>query len=328
MRVFQIVSVLAIAILTWFVFKRKDGFQYIFGELSYVWSDLFIGFIQYVILFLVILMMPINWSAEAFKWQRVTGCLQKLTFADSLKSVLAGLAVGFFVSNRVGEFAGKSLMLEKSNFWKASVLAFYTSFAQVLTTALFGLLALMFFSELLDGIIPFNLHYISLAVFALIVFVLILVYFSMNKFTYIFRRLKRIYKQVDVLNQLRIGDKFYVLALSVFRFVIFTAQYILLLSLLGINLPLADAFLLIALLYLILMIIPTIALTELPARSTLLLMLLLAWSELSATELSDEPEVRVILASTLIWLINIALPAIIGAFFIPGFSIFKRKQSR
>ncbi|PLW92413.1 MAG: hypothetical protein C0592_10850, partial [Marinilabiliales bacterium] len=50
MRIFQIVSVLAIAILTWFVFKGKDGFQYIFGDLSFVWAELFSGFSQYLIL--------------------------------------------------------------------------------------------------------------------------------------------------------------------------------------------------------------------------------------------------------------------------------------
>ncbi|PLW94798.1 MAG: hypothetical protein C0592_01600, partial [Marinilabiliales bacterium] len=305
--------------------KGKDGFQYIFGDLSFVWAELFSGFSQYLILACVILMMLINWSAEAFKWQRITGSLQKLSFTESLKSVLAGLAVGFFVPNRVGEFAGKSLMLEKASFWKASVLAFYTSFAQLLTTGFWGLLALMFFSELLEGIIPFNLHYFSVAVFALIMIVLILVYFSLNRFTYIFKRLKRIYKQIDVLNQVRRSDKFYVLAFSFIRFIVFTSQYIILLALLEIKLPFSDAFLIISLMYLILMVLPTIALTELPARSALLFMLLSAWGELSNSGLPDALEVRVILASTLIWLINIAVPAIVGAFFIPGFSIFKRK---
>lgn len=327
MRIFQVFSVVALAVLTWFVFKNKDGFQYIFGDFSYVWSELFSKGSQYLILALVLIMMLINWSFEALKWKRVIRSIQRLSFAESFKSVLAGLAVGFFVPNRVGEFAGKSLMLEKSKFWKASVLAFYTSFAQLFTTAFWGMLSLILFSELISGLIPLNIHFISVAAVIVIIVLLLLVYFQLNRLSLVFRRFKRIYSQIVILNDLKVSDKFYVLGMSFIRFFVFTSQYIILLYLLGISLPIVDAFLVISMLYLVLMVMPTIALTELPARSTLLLLILIAWFDLNHLSQPDALELRIIIASTLIWLINIALPAIIGAFFIPGFSIFKRKKS-
>lgn len=327
MRIFQVFSVLILALLTWFVFKDKDGFQYIFGDFSNVWNELFSDWIQYLILFAVVLMMVLNWGVEALKWKRVTKPLQKLSLGESFKSVLAGLAVGFFIPNRVGEYAGKSLMLEKKFFWKASVLAFFTSFAQLFCTAFWGLLSLIFFSSLITSYLPVNIHAISIALFVLVIILLLLVYLRLDVITRLFRRFKKIQRQLEVLHELKMADKFYVLGMSFLRFFIFSFQYIILLTLLGISLPLIDAFLIIALLYVLLMIVPTIALTELPARSTLLLMLLVSWYDLQGMAQPDALELRIIIASTLIWLINIAGPAIFGAFFIPGFSIFKRKES-
>jgi len=327
MRIFQMLSVLTLAVLTWFVFRQKEGFQYIFGDLSYVWSDLFSGSTQYLMLLLVLFMMFLNWSAETMKWKRVALKLQKLSFGESLRSVLAGLAVGFFVPNRVGEYAGKALMLEKSNFWKASVLAFYTSYAQLFTTAFWGLVSLIFFRSELIFFFSVRLYLVSVSVLAVVLMVLLILFFYLDKISHLFRRRKRIYAQINVLSSLDFIDKLYVLAYSFMRFIIFSTQYIVLLLLLGIRMPFTDAFLIISLLYAVLMIMPTIAFTELPARSAVLLLILSAWVELTDGFYTDALELRVIIASTLIWLINIAAPAVIGAFFIPGFSIFKRKQA-
>lgn len=326
LRLFQLFSFLAVTGLSWLVFRNKPEFDTIFVDFTYVWNELIVETLHYFILSLVFLMMILNWSIEAFKWQLITRALYKLSFGKSLQSVLAGLALGFFVPNRVGEFAGKSLMLPKSEFWKASVLAIYTSVAQLFTTVFWGMLAFWIFSDLVSAFLPININAFAFALFLIVIAVLIIVYFKFEKISSVFSKFKKIYAQVSILEKINLKSKCYLLLLSFMRFFVFSLQYILLIHLLGVEIPLISSFLLISLLYLALMILPTIAITELPARSLIIVLLFSAWFDSQGLLLPDALGVKLILASTLIWLINIVMPALIGALFIPGFSIFYKKK--
>lgn len=326
LRLFQLFSFLVVAALSWLVFRNKSGFNTFVVDFIFVWDEFIVGILQYSILFLVFLMMIVNWSLEALKWKLISRNLQKLSFGKSLQSVLAGLAVGFFVPNRVGEFAGKSLMLPKSDFWKATVLAIYTSLAQLFTTVFWGMLAFWIFSDLVSVFLPINIKAFAFALFLIVVAVLIIVYLKFEKIANVFTRFKKLYEQISILEKISLKSKSYLLLLSFMRFFVFSLQYILLIYLLGIEVPLIASFLLISLLYLALMIIPTIAITELPARSLIIALLFSAWYDSQSLLLPEALEIKLILASTLIWLINIAMPALIGALFIPSFSIFYKKK--
>src|SRR5262245_18389218 len=57
-----------------------------------------------IILVAVVLLMFVNWSLEAVKWQRMLGRLEPIGFLRSLEAVFTGLTVSFFTPNRVGEY--------------------------------------------------------------------------------------------------------------------------------------------------------------------------------------------------------------------------------
>ena len=94
---------------------------YQFRRLSVDWQGYNMG--EYVrqntefdaLLFLLtILLMPINWSLETWQWLRLMRYKSPLSFRKAFSCVLAGISVSMFTPNRVGEFAGRLLLLSSN----------------------------------------------------------------------------------------------------------------------------------------------------------------------------------------------------------------------
>ena len=60
----------------------------------------------------VLLLIPINWAFEAWKWQRLAIKVESISFWEAYKGVLAGLALGNFTPMMLGDYAGKIAMLK------------------------------------------------------------------------------------------------------------------------------------------------------------------------------------------------------------------------
>ncbi len=64
---------------------------------------------------LLLLLIPLNWSFEAMKWQWLVRRLAPLRFGDALNGVLAGLSLGMALPGPLGDTAGRVLSLRASN---------------------------------------------------------------------------------------------------------------------------------------------------------------------------------------------------------------------
>ncbi|MDQ3190261.1 MAG: hypothetical protein M3Q58_01570, partial [Bacteroidota bacterium] len=95
--------------------------------------------------------------------------------------------------------------------------------------------------------------------------------------------------------------------LSSFRYLIFFLQFYILLLIFNIELQYTDAMILLPVIFLVISIIPSFAIVEWGVRGSAALFFISAVSANSS---------GILAAATLLWLINIALPAIIGAVFI------------
>ena len=60
------------------------------------------------------LLTPINWGFEALKWQILLRRVEKTTFWDAYRGVLAGLSLGFALPAQLGDTAGRVLSLRTS----------------------------------------------------------------------------------------------------------------------------------------------------------------------------------------------------------------------
>jgi hypothetical protein len=110
--------------------------------------------------------------------------------------------------------------------------------------------------------------------------------------------------------------------LSALRYLVFSSQFYLAILLMGLNFTAVQCILVIPVIYLVLAAIPTVALTELGVRGSVSVFLfgLVAGSGV----LDAEASLAVVSASTLIWLLNIAVPSLAGVLVIFRLKFFRR----
>jgi len=250
------------------------------------------AFIYWLIL---LLLMGLNFGVEALKWKLLIEKNNPISFIKSLRSVFVGQAFAFFTPNRIGEYAGRTLFLETGNKAKGVAQMAWTSYAQLLVTIIVGTVALFWnapFFPWLKWASPF------IAVVAIIVF-------------FYDRQWKGL---LGVLNKLQIPtqSKITLLALSFLRYGVFTFQYAWVAKMLGMEIPFWVLGSSIAVLFLFLSILPTISITELVVRGQLLLLIVAPWYP---------NELMIIVLSSLIWVVNFLIPAIIGACLLLGFRL-------
>ena len=101
------------------------------------------------------------------------------------------------------------------------------------------------------------------------------------------------------------------------RYLIFSTQFYLLLQIFGIDLSIPLCFLLIAMTYYVMSVVPTIAWMEIGVRGTI--------ATYFFSPVTIDP-ISVVNASITLWLINIVIPALIGCFFVFSFKLGKRRE--
>ncbi|NLL27495.1 MAG: hypothetical protein GX259_01750 [Bacteroidales bacterium] len=295
-------------------------------DIAYAIQILFSSFKSSALFAVVALLMPVNLYFEAMKWKKVASTVLEISLKRAYIAVLAGLSTGFILPNRIGEFAGKAMSLSKSEFWKGSVLAIFTSLTQLLITLLCGFCGIIYFAKYLNSCLGFKVFLLVFILSAISVFLIVFLYFNVQYLPVFFRKLKRVYETISVLKSISFKIKLKLLFLSFFRYFVFCGQNLLMLFLLDVNIPIIDAFFLLSLMYLILAAFPVFILTDLPIRVSALLVLVSAWFEINNIALPYGIEAKLIILSFVIWLINIVLPAIFGVLAINKFFISKKDK--
>jgi hypothetical protein len=241
----------------------------------------------------------LNWGLEAFKWKLLLVRLQPLSYLQAVRSVLAGVTTGVFTPNRAGEFGGRVLSLPPGIRIEASLLSFAGGLLQLLVTVLMALPAVC----LLES--TEQLQFRSFPVF----YVCMAVSIAGAALLWTFR------------NRIAPGAKKYyalfqgytlrrwiaVFGLSAARYLVFSIQFLLLLYGFGVYLPIGAACLSIPLVFFATTVIPTFALSEIGIRGTASLLFLGLYANDPAGILG---------ASFLLWIINVAFPALAGAVFV------------
>ena len=333
-KTYNILIRLAIVVLTFGflydqIFYRKD-FQSIiefFPEVS--------GSGRFSLLIaLTILLLPLNQFLEIIKWKYLIDKLEEVSLWTATKAVLTGISVSMFMPNRVGDYLGRVFVLKKADRLQAVLVTIVGSLSQLLTTILFGLVAVIFIYPFYwDLSEQFNLWvYSGLIVMALITgFTSVFAYVNFASFSDVIRRISgrfygRIKKYADVFALYDVKNLLVVLLLSILRYLVFSFQFWLLLQAFLVPINYLNAMVLIGLVYLMMTIIPTIALSELGVRGSVSLFIFSMFLEPFGlwTELVS---LGVVSASTVLWLINIAFPGVLGAIFVYSLRFFRKNNN-
>ncbi len=284
------VAILSFFYLVYSINKKIDQIDISFFKLKAI-SEQLIRFV------LLLFLMGLNWFIESIKWKFALKNIQKISLKTAISSVLAGISTGIFTPNRVGEFVGKIFFLEEDSREKAISVNIIASYSQLLVTILLGTFALLVASSSV---------LILVVVFLVVMYINItkIINWSINKLNISFLG------KVEFTNKTDLGILF---LFSLFRYLVFLVQFIVSLKLVGININLFVSIKSIAAYYLYLAAIPTYAWSELGVRGALAVKIF--------DTVTNNP-LQILSASSLLWIVNIALPALIGLFF-----LLKEKKS-
>lgn len=297
-----------IVVVTLFYIYHKLLIKNDFGQLLDLIQQR--GFNTYILL--ATLLMFINWLFEALKWRLLINPLEVITIQQSCKAVTAGIAISLFTPNRVGEFAGRVYYLKQADKIKATLLTFVGSAYQLFCTVVIGLTALGFWyankhdfpwlKTAAKTNFPAFLIGVMLALF------LVLIVKKKIKLP------KQLINYLAIFSTLQVSTHIKILLLSFARYLTFSLQFYLLLKWLGVTIDLLQGLQLIPIMFFLIAAIPTFALSELGVRGATAIFVLGAVSSDTA---------GILTASLLLWVINLALPALAGLLFVFDLNFFK-----
>lgn len=281
---------------------------------------------------IVVLLLPVNLLLESRKWQFLMQKLEKVSMMGAFKAVLAGISVSVFLPNRVGDYLGRVFILKKADRLQATLATILGSMAQLLTTVLFGLLSAAFFLDhWINQDNSLNRWIFAGLLFSIVMVSAILVFAFLNfsVFSVLLKKTSgRAYKKIahyaEVFSWYSARELFYVLWISVLRYLIFSMQFFLLLRIFQIHIGYLHAMMVIGFIYLLMSIIPTIALSEIGVRGSVSIY---AFGLFFGTTIPGALAGQIVTASSALWLLNLALPSLSGLFFIFKLRFFRNNKS-
>ena len=285
-----------------------------------------------ILLLLVLLLIPVNLLLESYKWKLLIAKLEQVSLWNALKAVLAGISVSMFMPNRVGDYLGRVFILKKANRIQATLITMLGSMAQYLTTLLFGTIAVVIF--IYRWLIQYHLMNIwaysgIILTTVFVMAVLIFAYLNFSVFSLIMRKISgrvyfRVERYVDVFSRYKTDLLLKVLLLSIFRYFVFSFQFFVLLRMFEIRIGYAEAMIIISIIYLVMSIIPTIALSELGVRGSVSLYVFGLYY--GGASLPDYKMEQIVAASSVLWFLNLAIPAMLGVLFIFKLKFFRNNH--
>ena len=263
----------------------------------------------------VILMMFLNWLVEALKWRYMISKIENISIMTAYRAVFTGITVSTFTPNRIGEYGGRVFCLDKGDRIKAVFITVLCSMSQLLVTILYGSISLfILFDEIL-----IDKTFLSVSLLILLNLFLLFSYFNIShiiNFLGKFKLIKSFKKYLEVLVMYNYKDLIIAFIYSNTRYFIFSLQFIILLHVFGINISFMDAILSVMLIFFFITITPTITIAEIGVRGSVAIFVL---------GLFSSNDIAILSSTTLLWLINLIIPAIIGSFFIFSLKFFRSK---
>ena len=274
-----------------------------------------IGFSSKLIPFLILVFIFqfSNWILEAIKFKILLPSKERLPFFMILKAVYVGNLTALITPKRMGNFIGRSMILKKYTN-KIVVSTISGNFIQLFTTLLMAFSSFLYLSifkieniYLLDSFITelIILYGIVLIIFNFLVF--------NNQWYSIINKIipiEFLNQQVNYLRSISSKKRFYVIMISILRFLVFIFQYYILFNGLMLSFDFLETTILISLLFGIVTFLPSLAPGNLGTREAISILLL------GGTIVS----IKFSIISFLVWFFNVAISGFIG-----GLVLFYKK---
>lgn len=247
-------------------------------------------------------MSLINWLLEIKKWQTLASHLQPISFFQAFRQSLSSHTLSLITPFKAGEYGGKALYFPKYLRKRILLLNFIGNVAQLFVTLLFGIVGLVFFLKSYD--VKVNVYKIR-RIGYLVAFLIVSLFAGVklggrNKAGYY-------QKAVSFFSKMTWQTKGKTIALSFLRYLVFSHQFYLLLILFRIDVPYETAMLFIFTMYFLATLLPVFSLFDFVIKGSIAIYLF---------AFLGVDEVKIITISTLMWVLNFAIPAMFGSYFV------------
>ena len=252
---------------------------------------------------LCIALLFVNVLLECGKWYLLTNMVEPISYPKALSSYLAGVAFSIITPNRIGDYPGRILFLGRNNTFRYVNVSVLGIMSQLSAIFLFGLCGLIYYNVAFPSLVA----RLALGLCLVANIGIAIVYWQFEnllpKLANV-RLLKKYIIYARSLSRVNARRQTTILTLSILRFGVFTAQYLFLLRWMNVEVPLAEGFIIAALFFWVMAVIPSVALSELGVRGNVSLYLFHNFS----------PNTVGVLGATMgIWLLNLILPSIFGS---------------
>lgn len=259
--------------------------------------------IHYFLLSTVFVLMFLNWLLESYKWKFSLHNILPINILLAYKTVLAGTTFAIISPNRAGEPFGRVSLLAPQFRQAATGAGILCSIAQFTATVLAGFVALPIFLHE-KGIItsPITLIVITISLSSII----LVIYFNTYRLGVLFSKIpyiKKFTSFITYFESITIKDAGILLVYSLIRYSVFIIQFYFILAVFEIQLNLFQTFTAVGMIYFVTTLIPTTTLAELGVRCS---------SSVYFIGMYTNNTSHIVLASLLLWIINLSLPAIVG----------------
>jgi hypothetical protein len=276
-------------------------------------------------LWLVLLLMPLNWGIEARKWQLALQPIGGIAYRNAFQAVFTGTTMACFTPNRMGEYLGRILYIKEGQRIRSIALTMACSIAQLMVTLFVGWLGLCYLRATAhQGPTGFRHWQLALTIVlwavAALLIILTFIYCRLSLVASLLLKIPGISRYsayIKVLENFDATILLRILFLSFGRYIVFIVQYSLVFPVFGVALGFWRVWGGMSLVFLVMAIVPTLTfLTELGLR----------WeASIQVLELYSSNVLGIFATSFAIWLINLIIPALIGSLLIVRIKLFKSR---
>ena len=238
----------------------------------------------------------LNRFLEILKWQNLVSSFKIISLGEAAKHVLAALTAGIFTPNGIGEYAGKALYFEKSQTRQIVFLNLICNGIQLILSVGFGTIGLW--------VLGYRFWVLILVGFTF--FFLIITFFSKKV------KIKdySIEKFIEKINEIPKAIHRKNILLGLARYITFSHQYYFLFLAFDVDLPYFILMATIVTVYFLASSLPSFQFLDFAIKGSV---------GVYFFGLLGINEWIVIFITTLMWLLNVVIPVIIGSYFVLKF---------
>jgi len=265
----------------------------------------------------VVLLMFVNWVLESLKWWRLTRVLSPMSVWKAIECVFCGLTWAIFTPNRIGEYGGRVMFLPNRKRIHGIFAMAVGAFGQNVVTNVLGASALIWFLYTYLHLGLILMAGITSMALVLILSMLIF-YFHIKWMVSLLNSIKfltKFHRFFDIMGKYKTTELISIMWFCLARFLVFTFQYYLVIHMMVPQIAILQMTLIMFVFFFINSAIPSLDMLDIGVRS---------FTAGTLFSYVTHQSIAIVVAVSLIYIINLVIPAILGSVFVLKLKFFDR----